>query len=236
MAGILEIPVGRTQLLGRAGAFAPTTVRRAYLTRGSKVPPSSAAAFRWVGSRSQQISALARSAGRLLAADPIDASAVAPALIALQATSRALAGALTSRRQPAPLAAALDPGTAAAWKAALLAVAQIAGRAQPSHWYLVRLSAVTADLAAAARVLADVHATREQREQTTRWRAWCQEALQGGASAAHRYVRPPEAIRVGTARQDDGTPSASPAELLRADHGKWSAVWAASSAPPTARI
>ena len=178
LAGILEVPIERTQLLGRAGTFAPATVKRAYLTRTTKAPASSAAAFRWVSSRCQQISALARdAAGRAFAEDSVGAGAAVHALTALRSASRALARALTSRRQPAPLGSAFDPAAAAAWKAALLAVSQIASHAQPPRGYLVRLRAVTADLAAAAQALADVHARREQQEQTTRWRAWCQEAL-----------------------------------------------------------
>ena len=200
-------------MLGRVGTFAPATVKRAYLTKATKAPPSKAAAFRWVGSRCQQIFALARgAAGRLFAEDAAGEDAAALALTALQSTSRALARALTPRQQPAPLVSAFDPVAAAAWKAALLAVSQIAGHAQPSHSYLARLSAVTADLATAALALADAHARR--------WREWCQEALQGGASAAHRYVRPPEAAQVGTSLREDGTPSACPAELLRADHAQ----------------
>ena len=47
--------------------------------------------------------------------------------------------------------------------------------------------------------------------------------------------KPPEPVAAPTCRRDDGAPTACPAELLRADHSKWTAIWYASGASPQRR-
>jgi hypothetical protein len=59
--------------------------------------------------------------------------------------------------------------------------------------------------------------------------------VQGGGGAAHRYAKPLEAVRVASAADDCGTPSACPAVLLQADYRKWVEVWGASPTSPSGR-
>jgi hypothetical protein len=199
--------------------------------------------MRWAATRCQHLAALARNIRvglppqGWLAPTQQQRAATAAACVELNCAARALARALSSARRPAPLAPALDPTVATAWKAVLHLVARLGRQAaaSPTRQRLGWCQGVAGDITEAARALADDYGTEERSKKAAQWKAWVHEAVQGGAGAAHRCAKPLEALRVASVADADGTPTACRAALLAADHAKWAAVWGASAAPPRSR-